>query len=217
MQRQGAKYIRHAALCRAAAVICREALKMCGKCAARLAAIPDCQNDAKSFKIGGKSMSNWLQTITVYHNIYFPFDVTCFLCHQSSRENHRFPNCMSWSLDGSENVFRHLVIKTCTAFSYLARHENCAVGKNENMPRKERKRKTNQRNIETAAHKNCMKIYAFIYVIRPYPYNTVSFTLDGIELQWAITQSQARFRGYDSADCYQFMWILIAFPGETGD
>ncbi len=31
---------RHAALCRAAAVICREALKMCGKCAARLAAMP---------------------------------------------------------------------------------------------------------------------------------------------------------------------------------
>ena len=31
---------RHAALCRAAAVNCREALKMCGKCAARLAAMP---------------------------------------------------------------------------------------------------------------------------------------------------------------------------------
>ena len=31
---------RHAALCCAAAVICREALKMCGRCAARLAAMP---------------------------------------------------------------------------------------------------------------------------------------------------------------------------------
>ena len=31
---------RHAALCRAAAVTCREALKMCGRCAARLAAMP---------------------------------------------------------------------------------------------------------------------------------------------------------------------------------
>ena len=31
---------RHAALCRAAAVTGRDALKMCGKCAARLAAMP---------------------------------------------------------------------------------------------------------------------------------------------------------------------------------
>ena len=31
---------RHAAFCRAAAVTCREALKMCGRCAARLAAMP---------------------------------------------------------------------------------------------------------------------------------------------------------------------------------
>ena len=31
---------RHAALCRAAAVTCREALKICERCAARLAAMP---------------------------------------------------------------------------------------------------------------------------------------------------------------------------------
>ena len=31
---------RHAPLCRAAAVTCREALKICGRCAARLAAMP---------------------------------------------------------------------------------------------------------------------------------------------------------------------------------
>ena len=36
----------------------------------------DCQNDQKAFDIGGgKSMSNLLQTITVYHNIYFQFDL----------------------------------------------------------------------------------------------------------------------------------------------
>ena len=116
---------RHAALCRAAAVICREALKMCGKCAARLAAMP------------------WLSKSGIFRNRrespcqtdnkpeIFIFTFTCMMlsvvCHQSSRANHRFPNCMSWSLDGSEDVCCHLVIKTCTASSYLARHGNCAA------------------------------------------------------------------------------------------
>ena len=117
---------RHAAFCRAAAVICHEALKICGKCAARLAAMPWL---SKSFEIGGnvhvKLTKFWQQTTI------FIFTFTCtmlsVLCHQSSRANHRFPNCMSWSLDGSEDVCRHLVIKTCTASSYLARHGNCAA------------------------------------------------------------------------------------------
>ena len=87
-----------------------------------LLACPDCQNLSKW---GGKSMSNWQQTTI------FIFTFTCMmlsvLCHQSSRANHRFPNCMSWSLDGSEDVCCHLLIKTCTASSYLARHGNCAA------------------------------------------------------------------------------------------
>ena len=40
---------RHAALCRAAAVTCHEALKICGRCAARLAAMPGL---SKYFEIG---------------------------------------------------------------------------------------------------------------------------------------------------------------------
>ena len=110
---------RHAALCRAAAVTCCEALTMCGMCAARLAAMPWL---SKYFEIGGKVHVK----LTTNHNIYFHFS-WCFLCHQSSRANHRFPNSISWSLDGSEHVCRHLVIKTCTASSYLARHGNCAA------------------------------------------------------------------------------------------
>ena len=81
---------------------------------------PDCQNISKW---GEKCMSNWQQT-TIF---IFTFTCMMLLCHQSSCANHRFPNCLSWSLDGSENVFRHLVIKTCTASSYLARHGNCAA------------------------------------------------------------------------------------------
>ena len=81
---------------------------------------PDCQNISKW---GEKCMSNWQQT-TIF---IFTFTCMMLLCHQSSRANHRFPNCMSLSLDGSENVCRHLVIKTCTASSYLARHWNCAA------------------------------------------------------------------------------------------
>ena len=115
---------RHAALCRAAAVICREALKMCGKCAARLAVMPWL---SKSFEMGGggKSMSNRQQT-TIF---IFIFSFTCMMLSVPPKFacNHRFPNCMSWSLDGSEDVCRHLVIKTCNACSYLARHGNCAA------------------------------------------------------------------------------------------
>ena len=53
---------RHAAFCRAAAVTCHEALKMCGRCAARLAAMPGL---SKYFEMGGK--------VTTNHNIYFHF------------------------------------------------------------------------------------------------------------------------------------------------
>ena len=112
---------RHTALCRAAAVICREALKMCGKCAARLAGMPWL---SKSFELGGKSP---FQTDNKPQYLFSLLHAWCFLCHQSSRANHRFPNCMSWSLDGSEDVCRHLVIKTCTASKCLARHGNCAA------------------------------------------------------------------------------------------
>ena len=58
---------RHAALRRAAAVICREALKMCGRYAAWLAVMP--------------WLSKWPKTLrhrllcTVYHNIYFQLDL----------------------------------------------------------------------------------------------------------------------------------------------
>ena len=77
------------------------------------------------------------------------------------------------------------------------------------MPRKERKRKTNQRNIETAAHTNCVKM--MIYVIN----HITRFCLDGIELQWVIIQSQAWFRGYDySAYCYV---NFDCVSWETGD
>ena len=79
---------------------------------------PDCQNISK----WGKSAC---QTDNKQTTIFiFTFTCMMLLCHQSSRANHRFPN---WSLDGSENVCRHLVIKTCTASSYLARHGNCAA------------------------------------------------------------------------------------------
>ena len=57
---------RHAAFCRAAAVTCREALKMCGRCAARLAAMPSL---SKYFEIGGKVHVK----LTTNHNIYFHF------------------------------------------------------------------------------------------------------------------------------------------------
>ena len=57
---------RHAALCRAAAVTCREALKMCGMCAARIAAMPWL---SKYFEIGGKVHLK----LTTNHNIYFHF------------------------------------------------------------------------------------------------------------------------------------------------
>ena len=57
---------RHAAFCRAAAVTCREAVKMCGRCAARLAAMPWL---SKYFEMGGKVHVK----LTTNHNIYFHF------------------------------------------------------------------------------------------------------------------------------------------------
>ena len=115
---------RHAPLCRAAAVIAVKPLKCTESARHDLLPCPDCQN-LVSFEIGGKVHVK----LTTNHNIYFHFScmMLSVLCHQSSRANHRFPNCMSWSLDGSEDVCCHLVIKTCTASSYLARHGNCAA------------------------------------------------------------------------------------------
>ena len=63
---------------------------------------PGCQNYPESFEIGEKSMSNWLQTIIVYHNIYFQFYML-FVPPKFAWKS-QFPNCISWSLDGSENV-----------------------------------------------------------------------------------------------------------------
>ena len=57
---------RHAALCCADAVTCRDAFKMWGKCAARLAAM---RCLSKSFEIGGKVHVK----LTTNHNIYFHF------------------------------------------------------------------------------------------------------------------------------------------------
>ena len=111
---------RHAALCRAAAVICREALKMCGMCAARLAAMPWLSKWAKMLQNGGISPCQTDYKLLRCTTIFI-FNFIGFLCHQSSREDHRFLNCMSWSLDSSENVCHHLVIKTCIASRYLAR------------------------------------------------------------------------------------------------
>ena len=157
---------RHAALCRAAAVICREALKMCGRCAARLAAIP-CQS--KWPKILRNRVKSPCQTDKLLQcTTIFIFNFTSFLCHQSSRENHRFHNCMSWSLDdGSENVCRHLVIKTCTASSYLARHENWAELQ---KPKPAEIRKKEHKRL-----RHTIIVLTSMLYLRNYPYKTISF------------------------------------------
>ena len=183
---------------------------MCGRCTARLAAMPWLSKWPKILRNGGKNPCQTdyklLQRTTI-----FIFNLTCLLWHQSSRENHRFPNCMSWSLDGSENVCRHLVIKTCTASSYLACHETCA----ELQKRKhaEKRKKTEDEPVEHRDYgtqklcENRCSIYVITHITR--------FRLDGIELQWAIIQSQSWFRGYDySAYCYV---NFDCVSGETGD
>ena len=205
---QGAKYTPARGIMPCAAVICREALKMCGRCAARHDLLPclDCQNDPKSFDIGGKSMSNLLLQCTTI----FIFNLTCFLCHQSSRENHRFPNCMGWSLDGSEDVYRHLVIKRCTASSYLARHENCT----ELQKRKhaEKRKKTEDEPVEhsdCSIQKLCENRCSIIYVIT----HVTRLRLDGIELQWTSDNTVTGLVSWLRFTVPIAMWILIAFPG----
>ena len=66
---------RHAALCRAAAVTCREALKMCGRCAARLAAMPWL---SKYFEICHVKL-------TTNHNVYFHFYMRDAFCASKVR------------------------------------------------------------------------------------------------------------------------------------
>ena len=87
---------------------------------------PDCQNDPKFFEIGGGKVHAKLTT-NYYSVPQYLFSILHAFCATKVRVNiHRFPNCTSWSLDGSKNVCHHLVIKTCTTSSYLACHENCA-------------------------------------------------------------------------------------------
>ena len=79
--------------------------------------------------------------------------------------------------------------------------------KHEHMPGKERKRKW---GVETAAH-NCVEIEGSLYVIT----HIKRFRLGhGIELQWAIIQSQAWLRLQCLFNVLQWpMRIFIAFPG----
>ena len=84
------------------------------------------------------------------------------------------------------------------------------------MPRKERKRKANQRNIETAAHNNCVKINALLkfYITT----HITRFRLDGIPGRTAmgdntVTGLVSWLRFY-TAYCYvNFDYV----SGETGD
>ena len=143
---------------------------------------PDCQIWPKILRNtgGGKSMSNWLQTITVYHNIYFQFELLFV------------PPKFAWKSQISQ------------LYELIARWQRKRMSPpgDQNMhrvqlPRKERKRKTNQWNIETGPQWLCENRCS-IFVI-----THTRFRLDGIELQWAIIQSHAWFRGYDySAYCY---------------
>ena len=110
---------RHAAFWRAAAVTCREALKMCGRCAARLAAMPWL---SKYFEMGGKVHVK----LTTNHNIYFHFymhDASAppkFACIQISQLHELIARWQRKRLSppGDQNMH---------ASSYLARHGNCAA------------------------------------------------------------------------------------------
>ncbi len=139
-------------------------------------------------------MSNWQQT-TIF---IFTFTCMMLLCHQSSR-----------SLDGSQNVCCHLVIKTCTASSYLARHGNCAE-----LQKRKHAEKRKKTEGEPAEHRDCgthklCENWCSIYVIT----NITRFCLDGIELQWVIIQSQAWFRGYD-LQCLLLREFWLRFRGD---
>ena len=83
--------------------------------------------------------------------------------------------------------------------------------KNENIPRKERKRTTNQRDIEAATH-NRVKIDAKLVNLHNYPHNsTISFRWNREiicwhKLPWAIIQSEAWLR----LQCSSMSMLMIA-------
>ena len=70
----------------------------------------------------------------------------------------------------------------------------------------------NRADTSDTPHDNCVNIDAlFLKVIT----HITRFRLEGIELQWVITQSRAWFRGYDYRGTVLIaMHILIAFPGK---